>query len=255
MNEIAELECAKTVAFEAGQILKSMFGKIVEYKQKNDASLVSQADLESEQFIIKQLKSRFPQYRISSEESGLENQSEYAGTWHVDPLDGTHNYLHQIPQYGVCLSLEKNNQLICGVVCIPEENNLYYAAPGVGAFCNEHIISVSKRNDAKAFLNYEGRLKSDAEWATFKRLYNLFDLRIVYSTAYSLTALASGKIDACYSEVDQYFDYSAAGLIITEAGGKITNIDGSPLDKSRGFVASNGILHEQLIDSIQRTKD
>jgi len=242
-----ELEHAKFIALEAGKLLKKYFNKSLNHQYKSDQSLVSEADLIANETIISYLKLHFPNYSIYSEESNQEYHSSESNTWIIDPLDGTHNFLRQIPLYGLSLALEKNNQLVCGVIYLPEQSKLFYASNECGAFCNNNRIKVSARDQTKALLHYEGLAKTDDKWSTLKKLYNDFELRILYSTAYSLALLASGKIEACYSEADNYYDFAAGAVIIKEAGGIISNLDGSQIDSSKGFIASNGLMHHSLL--------
>jgi myo-inositol-1(or 4)-monophosphatase len=247
ISDTRELDLAKSIALEAGQQLLDYFNKSLTYKKKSDQSLVCEADLASNELIVDRLKKHYPAYGIYSEESNAEYEFNPEGTWIIDPLDGTHNFLRQIPLYGISLALEKNGKLQCGVIYLPEQNKLFYAARGLGAFCNNERIQVSVRDQGHALLHYEGLATTETQWSTFKKLHHDFELRILYSTAYSLSLLASGKIEACYSEADHYFDFAAGAVLVEEAGGAISSLSGSAIDASRGFIASNGLLHQTLL--------
>jgi|SRR5579862_521967 len=252
ISSTQELDHAKSIALEAGILLRRYFHQSLTHQYKSDLSFVSEADLSSNELIVSYLRQHYPHYAIYSEESNYEYQSNTKGTWIIDPLDGTHNFLRQIPLYGISLALEKNNQLNCGVIYLPEQDKLFYASIGLGAFCNNDNIKVSVRDKAHALIHYEGLAKTENKWSTFKKLYNDFELRILYSTAYSLALLSSGQIEACYSEADHYYDFAAGAVILKEAGGCISNLDGSSIDSSRGFIASNGLIHHSLLSYFKK---
>ncbi len=124
---------AISLAKEAGKIIKDNFGKIDSYEVKSRTELVTEIDKRVDDFIVKKIKEKYPEYSILIEESGkYDKQSEYK--WIIDPLDGTHNFIHNMPMFSVSIALAHNSQVILGVIYFPMFNELYVAEKGKGAF-------------------------------------------------------------------------------------------------------------------------
>jgi len=254
-----EIEIATEIAIGAGKILHKNFGSQLEPHVKPDGSLVSQADLDAEKFIIDKLLHHFPNDCIYSEEAGKIKGNNQDSWWIIDPLDGSHNFLNTISEYGVCIALEKEKKVIAGVIYLPEFDITIWANKGEGAFCNNKRIHVSKRPMQKALFNYEAKIKTEQQWQALQRIYTFFQthLRMFYSTAYVVALLAQGKLDACYSADDQYYDFATAIIIVAEAGGAISNAQGEPPGHCNsfldGFIASNNKFHNRLVKMINKT--
>lgn len=147
-------------AKEAGKVLMKNYGKIKNIKTKEKNSYVTNIDLESEKTIFSIIRKKFPEHNIISEESGsLNKKSEY--TWYIDPLDGTHNYINNIPIFGVSIALAQNKIVKYGAICLPYFNEFYIAEKGKGAFLNGKRIKVSnKKKFEKIFCTVRHSLKA-----------------------------------------------------------------------------------------------
>ena len=241
---------ALQAAKQAGKILLKFYGKKEKAKEKSNKSLVSKADLESNKAIIKIIKKNFPEHSILSEETGFEdNKSDYK--WVIDPLDGTHNFLHRIPIFGTSIALEYKNDMILGVLNFPLLKQTAFAEKGKGAFLNGKRISVS----AKSMLGYSFISVDYGQYDRKRRLKMLegfgnqnIDFRSFGSAVYELLLVACGKSDAYIITSTNEWDVAAGILIIEEAGGKVTDLQGREWDfKKNNFLMSNGRLHNKLL--------
>jgi len=247
-------QLAIKAAKEAGKILMQYYRKGIKGKVKFADNLVSKVDLESERKIIGLIKSKYPEHSILSEEGGGKKGNSYK--WIIDPLDGTHNYLYGIPLFGTSIALEYNGEVMLGVIYLPYYNQLFVAEKGKGAFLNNKRIKVSKTNKLKkAMVLYDGGLQRDKKIklkALAKLVDSVFRIRILGAACASLTYIANGDADIYMEHSTNPWDIAAGLLIIEEAGGKVTGLDGRKHDLSeKGFVASNGKLHNNIIRIIK----
>ncbi|MCK4243362.1 inositol monophosphatase [Candidatus Bathyarchaeota archaeon] len=247
---------AVLAAKEAGNILLENFGKKKIIKSKSGGELVTDSDIESEEKIIGLIKENYPDHSIISEEKGtLKKNSDY--TWIIDPLDGTHNFIHGLPLFAVSIALEYKGKIVLGVVNIPFFDEVYLAEKGKGAYCNGTKIFVSKKNLKEAFLLYGSRLlkKGEIEKPSFFNLVDsVFRTRIIGTTAVCLTLVASGKAEA-YVTLGKPEDVAGGCLILEEAKGTITDLNGGSWNPyMKMFVASNGKTHEKMLNILRSEK-
>lgn len=239
------------LAKKAGKILLDNLGKIKFIREKSPSNLVTNVDLASERIIIKAIKNKFPKHGILSEEFGeIEGSSEHR--WLIDPLDGTHNYIHRFPLFGVSIALELKKEVILGVIYMPTLNQIFFAEKGKGAFLNNKKIHVSKiRNlrdsmvsmDSAFYLDKELRLKTLA-----KLIDKVFRVRLPGAAVFELTAIAQGITTAHISFCSNPWDVASGFLMITESGGKITDLSGNKADHyCKEFIVSNGLVHEGML--------
>ena len=251
LNRILDL--AVTAAKGAADIILSASDqpKVVDHKGIND--LVTQTDKESEQYICQVINDEFPDHGILAEESGstLPNADFQ---WFIDPLDGTTNFVHDYPSFAVSIGVHQNNKPIAGCVIELPANHVYTAIKGEGAFCDDNNISVSTIKDLEKSLlvtgfGYQHGERWERNMVLFKRFTDICQgVRRLGAAAVDLCHIASGKVDGFW-EFDLHPWDSAAGiLIVSEAGGKISKMDGfeySIYDKE--ILVSNGLLHDQMI--------
>lgn len=208
-------------------------------------TLVSEADIEVNNVIINKLKSKYPTYSIFSEETGIiDNNSDK--TWFLDPLDGTSNYLRNIPLWGISLGLVDKNDVTFGAIYLPALNQYYYAELGKGAYKNGKQIFVSKRSiDKSLFFGrsiYKNKLQLDLELIKKVGL-----VKIVDSSSFELSHIASGHGEI-YTLKNVPHDVVAGVCLIREAGGKVTDFNGENWNiGSEGIIASNGIVHDDVL--------
>lgn len=242
------LDIAIEAAQEAGKILMRHYGKaITEYKNKyfDSGSIITQADIGSEKKIIKILKKNFPKHNIFSEEKIQENNGS-AYTWHVDPLDGTSNFARNIPLFGVSIGLVKNRRSILGVLYFPALDLLVRAEKGKGAFANNRKIKISARNLRESLYYsggyHKGRLQFEEVVAKKVGM-----VKIIEASSYEFAQIAMGDAEL-YILTNVPYDVAAGVIIVEEAGGKVTDYDGSKWSiNSKGIVASNGLIHNEVI--------
>jgi len=244
-------------SLEAGKILKENFGGNYKISSKDVVSnLVTEIDKKSEDKIIEIIKSDFPGHNIISEEVGaLFQESEFK--WIIDPIDGTVNYAHSIPLTCVSIALEKNNEVIMGVVFNPLSNEFFFSEKGKGAFLNEVKISVSKSDDLKKSLLVTGFPYDSGSYkpdplTIFKKFMMLdIPVRRLGSAALDLCWTACGRFEGFWEYNLNAWDVAAGYLILEEAGGKVTNFKGEKYSiYGKQLLATNTLVHDQMMNVI-----
>lgn len=217
---------------------------------------VTEADKASEKAIFEVIKRDFPDHFILSEESGeLKQDSDYK--WIIDPIDGTINYAQGIPICCVSIGVEKEGKMLLGAVYNPFMNEFFFAEKGQGATLNDKPIHVSQQADLdKSCLAtgfpYQYVNDANGPLPVFEKLIRRgIAVRRLGSAALDLCWTACGRFDAFYEHKLNPWDTSAGYLILEEAGGKATDLDGVPFDMYQpGMLASNGLLHGTLVGII-----
>jgi len=247
-------ELAITAAKEAGKILLDGFGKIKRVDTKGIRDLVSNVDIASEKKIIETIKTRYPDHNILCEESDSHiTNSDYK--WIIDPLDGTHNYIYGLSTYGVSIALEYKGELVLGVIYVPYSNEMFWAERGKGAYLNNERLRVSDRKLDEAMVVFDSTLHTDrTDRIKFLDVLvdKAFGLRISGSAARNLTYVAVGCADLVVEYGDRPWDFAAGGLLIEEAGGMLTTLDGNKWSPYiQGYLASNGKFHDEVLKLIK----
>lgn len=258
-NILETLEFAKTIAQEAGKIALEyqLKGFSISHKETIN-NLVTEADIACENYILKEIKARFPDHSIIAEESGnSDQQSDY--TWYIDPIDGTTNYAHGYPFYAISIALSYQDEIILGVTYAPMLSELFYAAKEKGAFLNNQPISVSKNESLELSLLSTG-FPPNRDGTDFSKAINLFTKAQIYihgvrrsgSACLDLAYAACGRLDGFFELGLKPWDTAAGIILVKEAGGKITNFDGKDFKPSyRTILATNGIIHQDLQDYLK----
>ncbi len=246
------LETVISVAKSAGSILAGEFSRTTKFDAKGKHDIVTRADYHSESVIIEKLQAEYPDYGIVTEESpNIEGKSDYC--WYIDPLDGTSNFITGNPYFAVSIGLAYQNEIVLGVVFNPISDELFYAEKGKGAYLNNEKILVSDRSElsgsflACAFAAEEDKIR---EGIDLLEKLALQSRRVVVNFAPSLDLcnIARGRIDALIDNGSTPEDHAAASLVLTEAGGRLCNLDQSGWDVNRtGIIASNAALHDHLL--------
>ncbi len=261
-KEKTYLAVARKAALAAGKIQMAHFGHTVKVHTKaTSIDLVTSVDEESDRTITALLLDAFPDDRIVSEESCQEPESGHFNlcrAWVVDPLDGTTNYAHGFPQFAVSIAyFGEDCQPELGVVYDPFKKEMFYALRGRGAFLNEQPIHVSQTQRLSQALlatgfPYDLADTDNNNISHFQRILpHCHGVRRPGAAALDLTYLACGRLDAFWELRLSPWDIAAGALIIEEAGGRVTDLDGNPLDLSQrrlDLIGSNGngLLHEEL---------
>jgi myo-inositol-1(or 4)-monophosphatase len=248
------LEVAEKTAREAGVILLENLGKVkeIEFKAKN--SLVTEVDKLSEEIIISNIRSSFPEHAIFAEESGRDS-SESEHVWLIDPIDGTTNYAHAYPFFSISIALEINGEVEVGLVYDPVKDEMFTAEKGKGAFLNGESISVSKSHAIEHSHVCTGFMH-EVEWmveANIKHFGNFIRraraVRRDGSAALDLCYVACGRFDGFWELGLNPWDTAAAVLILIEAGGQVSTFTGDEYSiYEKEILASNSIVHEQMIE-------
>ena len=221
---------------------------------------VTEADHAAEKAIIDVIKADFPEHFILSEEVGeIKTGSDIK--WIIDPIDGTINFASGIPLCCVSIGVEKNGEMILGAVYNPFINELFFAQKGFGATLNEKIISVSKKTEVLhsclvTGFPYTYLDMPNGPLEIFERFVRKgVPVRRLGSAAIDLCWVAAGRFDGFFELSLSPWDTAAGYLIVQEAGGRVTDLNGnkySPYQKQ--LVATNGLIHDELIEVIQNRK-
>ncbi len=260
MDRMGWVRFAEETARGAGSILRENWGRQQSVHFKGEINLVTDVDRESEAYIMDRIKSSFPDHGILSEESAeVAGASSYR--WIVDPLDGTTNYAHNYPCFCVSVALEIDGELIAGAVFDPLLGESFTACAGGGAFLNGAPIRVSSVADLRRSLlstgfAYDVNTAADNNFKYFREfVFAGQAIRRDGSAALDMCYTACGRFDGFWELKLKPWDTAAGLLILREAGGKATRLDGSAYDIGQpDILASNGLIHEQMIAVIGRAR-
>lgn len=254
----------KKVAVQAilqgGQILQRYFGRVKRIAYKGVVNLVTEADHLSENVIVRMIRKNFPDHDILTEESkGYEKESDYK--WIIDPLDGTTNYAHGFPVYCISIALEKDGEIILGVVYNPVLKELFVAQKNKGAFANGKRIHVSTQTELSKSLLATG-FPYDIRQSPVKNLdhFKHFALK-----AQAIRRAGSAALDLCYTAKGIFdgfwelklspWDTAAGSLMVEEAGGEVTDFSGKRFSiYEKNILATNYKIHNQMIDVLKKGK-
>jgi len=254
------LSLARSVAGEGATLLRGAVDNIGTIRTKSTLrDLVTEWDTRCEDLIRERLLAATPEIPLLGEErgsSGVATESEYL--WLVDPIDGTVNFAHGLPLFSVVIALERNGQPIAGVVVAPAMGWEFYAHDGGGAFVNGQPLRVSKITKLEQAMlasgfPYDRATSADnnfAEWEHFQRVAGA--CRRLGCASIDLALVARGWLDGYWETRLQPWDMSAGALLVREAGGRVTSINGGRfVSKDGNAVASNGAIHNQILDELE----
>jgi myo-inositol-1(or 4)-monophosphatase len=254
------LEFAKKIALKAGEFLKknSSGRRSIHYKDKLGSNLVTDMDTASEAMIVKALKKEFPDHAIVAEESGLSGDSPHK--WYIDPVDGTTNFAHGFPIWAVTLAYESDGKIQAGATYAPMLDQLYWAQRGKGAYCNGKRLQVTRTSKLPHAL-----LCTGFSYLLEYRKVNLRYFSEFLMKAQAIRRMGAASLDLCWTAAGAFdgfwemrlgpWDMAAGIVILEEAGAKITDFSGGPVDIRRGdFLGANPALHRQMLDVLRNTK-
>lgn len=226
-----DLELIEALARRAGAILRLAYGKKMKVQHKGVIDLVTEADHRSEAYLIGEIRRRYPQHRILTEESGL-HAGDGSGQWLIDPLDGTVNFAHGVPFFCVSVAYLEEGQIRLGVVYEPLRDECFSAVRGQGAFLNGQAITCASTTDLNESLlttgfPYDVRSRPDnnLNWYAYFALHSQ-GVRRLGSAALDLCYVAAGRFDGYWELSVQPWDIAAGALIAREAGAQVTNVHG-----------------------------
>jgi len=247
------LVLAVEAARGAGEILRAGMKEALDVQYKGDINLVTQVDLASERFIVDLLRSRVPDHGILAEE-GSNREGTSAYRWLIDPLDGTTNYAHRFPFFCVSIGLQYEKDMILGVVYDPVRDELFAAARGAGAWCNDRRLAVSATPALATSLlvtgfAYDSRRRDNDNFRHFNNMSRAVQgVRRTGSAALDLCYVAAGRFDGFWELNLSPWDTAAGCVLLEEAGGRITDFRGNPFSPyTPELVASNGRIHDAML--------
>ncbi len=246
---------------KAGRALKRDFGEVsmLQVQRKGPGDFVSLADKRSEQILFEELSRVRPGYGFVMEESGIVEGADRSHTWHVDPLDGTTNFLHGIPQFCVSVGLERDGQMVAGVIYNPANDELYMAEKGQGAFLNNQRLRVSGRVDLYdavigcgiPTLSKGGHPQFLAELGAI--MAKTSGIRRAGAAALDLAYVAAGRLDAFWERGLHSWDMAAGVVLIREAGGFVTDTKGGDaFIGKKEIVTGNEAIHAEVLKILQK---
>jgi myo-inositol-1(or 4)-monophosphatase len=245
-------EFIEATAREAGALLREKIDEQHTIRYKGEINLVTEVDHLSEALIVERIRGAFPDHGILAEESPeVVNGSDFR--WIIDPLDGTTNYSHGYPAFCVSIALEAQGEIRLGAVYNPMLDELFTAEKGAGAFLNGRRLRVSQTAELSRSLlatgfPYDIREDRNNNINYFvSMILNTQAVRRAGSAALELAYLAAGRFDGFWELKLMPWDIAAGWLLIEEAGGTVTDLNGAPFDlHSRHILASNGLIHDEM---------
>ncbi|MCC6484993.1 MAG: inositol monophosphatase [Armatimonadetes bacterium] len=258
-NFTAEKQFLLDVSREAGALLLSFFGHIKTWEIKSSrGDIVTEADRAAEDLVLTRLEAEFPGHNLLSEERGWVRHDEAAPIWVLDPLDGTRNFALGIPTFAVSLACLVNGRPVLGAIYDPVHDDMYLAQANCGAWLNENRLTVSdqpdlseamvsvswspRRKDKELYIRTVNRINAHTSW--FRR---------IGSAAMVMAYLASGRWDAYVQGGINPWDIAAGVILITEAGGIVSDFQGEDVDilsDDINLLAANPAIHRQLVREI-----
>jgi len=246
----AELQAALEAAEAATQVVRELYRKNLAVTVKADRSPVTEADVRAEEAIRGVLERRFPGYGFYGEETGR-HAMDAESLWLVDPIDGTKSFVRDTPFFSTQIALWRGGRIVLGVSAAPAYGELAWAERGGGAWLDGRRIGVSAVATLDRAILSTGNLKTLAAgpgWSRFGRLVGEVDRLRGYGDFVHYHLLARGALDAVLESDVNILDIAALSVIVEEAGGRFTDLDGAPLTLDTTTVlATNGPLHEAVL--------
>jgi histidinol-phosphatase len=254
VNPSPELQAALDAAEKAADIARSLYQRNLEVRIKADKSPVTEADIRCEVAIREILEARFPAYGFFGEETGARDESAEC-LWLVDPIDGTKAFVREYPMFSTQIALMRRGEIVLGVSSAPVYGELAYAERGAGAYLNGKPMSVSQVSTLESAALSSGNLKSLAtgpQWTHYGELVASVNRIRGYGDFLHYHLLANGKIDAVIETDVNILDIAACVAIVTEAGGRFTELDCAPITlRSTSVLATNGRLHAPVLAALK----
>ncbi len=246
---------------KAGRGLKRDFGEVAQLQvsRKGPGDFVSAADRKAEQVLHAELAKARPGYGFVMEEGGVVEGADRTHVWHIDPLDGTTNFLHGMPHFCISVGLERDGQMVAGVVYNPVSDEMFVAEKGQGAFLNNQRLRVAARTELGEALVSAGIPSiGHGDQALFLReirvvMGHVAGVRRLGATALDMAFVAAGRFDAMWDRGPHSWDLAAGTVLIREAGGFISDPAGhATFIQSGNMVCGNEAMHRQLMGLLKK---
>jgi len=238
------------------------FGEVekLQVSLKGPGNFVTASDKKVEKILIDELLKARPNYSILSEEVGeIKNDESYR--WIIDPIDGTINFLHGIPHFGISIGLEYNKEIICGIIFDPIKNEIFSAEKGNGSYLNNQRMRVSARNKLKDCIIFTGGpsfSEKDEEKKLSMNEYKKFSLEVLApirkmgSASLDMAYVAAGRSDGFWQRNLNYWDIAAGIILVKEAGGFVTDFKGNnEYLKNKTILATNSKINEEMMEILK----
>lgn len=253
MGNSARLETALAAAAAAADVIRSHYARAIAARAKADGSPVTDADIAAERAIRAIVAARFPGDGFYGEESAAE-RLDAEHLWLVDPIDGTKSFVRRYPMFSTQVAVRRQTRLEIGVSSAPEYGETAWAERGGGAFLDGERLAVSSVAQIEKAALSTGNLRTLAagpRWPAFGRLVARVDRIRGYGDFLHYHLLAAGKIDAVLESDINILDIAALTVIVEEAGGRVTDLEGGPIGlETRSILATNGRLHDAILDAL-----
>ncbi len=247
------LEVAKIAASRAKEVVMKFARDGFQISQKGPSDLVTEADLASEKIIIETIKEHFPDHSFLGEET-LKAEHTANNLWVIDPIDGTTNYAHGVPHCGISIAYYEKNEPLAGVVLNPFTDEMFSALSGGGAFLNDRRLEVSKASELGTSLIVTGfhyelspMIMHGIKALELLIKENCHGIRRTGAASLDMCFVAAGRFDGYYELRLSPWDFGAGLLIVREAGGIVTNLEGSELSLSDSqVICTNSLISDKL---------
>ena len=245
---------------KAAKIVIRDFGEIekLQVSVKGPGDFVTMSDKKAEKILIEELGKARPNYSILSEEIG-EIKNDEAFKWIIDPIDGTSNFLHGVPHFGISIGLEQNKEIICGIIFDPIKDEMFIAEKGKGSYLNNQRMRVSARSKLEDCIIFTGgpRRQSkerDLALEEYKKFSSkvLIPIRKMGSASLDMAYVAAGRCDGFWQRNLNYWDIAAGIILVKEAGGFVTDFSGNDdYIKNKTILVTNSLINEEMIEVLK----
>ena len=253
MANSARLDAALAAASEASRVILAHYEGAPSARAKADGTPVTEADVAAEQAIRGVVQARFPEDGFYGEETAAE-RLDAEHVWLVDPIDGTKSFVRAYPMFSTQIAVMQRGRLTLGVSSAPAYGETAWAERGAGAFLGNAPIAVSRIARLEEATLSTGNLRSLAggsRWSAFGRLVTRLDRIRGFGDFLHYHLLASGRIDAVLESDVQILDVAALTVIVEEAGGRVSDLEGRPIGlETRSILATNGLLHDAVLAAL-----
>jgi myo-inositol-1(or 4)-monophosphatase len=257
--DLPELSVAEEASRAGGEVVARYFREGIAMRTKDVANLVSDADLEAERAVVEVIRRTYPGHEVLAEEAHAgDTGAEHL--WVVDPLDGTNNFAHKIPQFAVSVAYYRAGVARCGVIYNPVRDDWHVAVRGGGAFLNGAPARVGEQAGLGEVLvgvgfYYDRGAMMEATLAALgdlKRDHHVHGIRRFGAATLDLCMVGLGQLGAYFEYTLSPWDFAAGRLFVEEAGGRVTTCRGEPLPLARSSVlATNGLLHDAMLSVVR----
>ena len=247
------LKTALHAAQNADAVTMKYFREGAKVMIKADQTPVTVADQEAERVIIATIKASYPDHGFLGEESGAsKNSSEYL--WIIDPIDGTKNFIRNIPLFGTQIALMQNGKLIAGVSSMPAMNELLYADEDAAYLNGKQVLVSNEGALSKAAISFAGlnRMPENIKPSNMFHLFRTIDRIRAFGDCYPFHLLATGRLEAVVQSFIHIWDIAALVRVVESAGGRCTDFSGGAITvDSRDLLATNGKIHDELLEFLK----